>query len=475
VRSPPRPISTCVLVAAWLLLAGAARSDAPPAEHDLYRADVLAPVPARPPDEVQLLLPGAQGTWPEPIRSALEQRIRREWPAARIYGPVHSALGIWLEDSLVTAQVGGRVLVPVVDGGSLPIRGNLLLPESPRARRVVVLVDASASANALTSFASHNGEEVERVAILEAERRALDHLLQLLGRSDLELGVIAFGETTIPVAEPGLGHSELRARLERFRKESPRGEGRTDAVCALWTARDWLMATPEGVEREIIVLTDGELPHSGRFADCDGPAARRVPGAEQACRQRRNRSRCPASRELRSAEGSSDLAQLGAFLRQTRGELRITPLVFDHERPARVWEQLARRSGSNAVRVPSPQAVEAVLPALVSSRVRGVRARNATTGEETGDLLDPASRRFTGQLALQLGANDVELRVESERGLASLLRFRVYSEPGHLDAALERLRRENSELELRAHASGPSRPRPTSRWLDIRVPASGEF
>lgn len=460
-----------MLVAACLLLAGEARSGS---AADLYRADVLAPLPARPPDAIQLVAPGAPGPWPEAIRGPFEERIRREWPASQIYGPIHSALGIWLHDSLLTAQVGGRVLVPVIDGASLPIRGELVAPEPGRARRVVVLVDASASANALTSFAVDGGA-AERIAILEAERRALGHLVDLLGRDGLELGVIAFGETTVPVAEPGLDHAELRARLERFRTDRPRGEGRTDAVCALWTARDWLMATPDGVEREVIVLTDGELPHSGRFAECDGPSARRVSGAERACSERRNRSRCPASRELRSSEGSSDLAQLGAFARETRGRLRVTPLVFDHERPARVWEQLARRSGSSLVRVPSPQAVEAVLPALVSSRVRAVRVRNASTGEETQDLLDPVTHGFSGALALRRGANDVELRVESERGLAALLRFRVYSEPGYLGAELERLRSENLKLEARARELEPRSQKRASRQLDIRVPAAGDF
>jgi hypothetical protein len=464
-----------VLVAAWLLMAAAARADSrAAAAGDLYRADVLAPIPARPPEEVQLFAPDAPGSWPQAIRARFEERIRREWPAAQIYGPLHSSLGIWLQDSLVTAQVGGRVLVPVIDGASLPIRGRLVAPEPGRARRVVVLVDASASANALTSFAAAGGS-AERIAILEAERRALDHLVELLGSDRLEVGVIAFGESTIPVAEPGLDHDELRARLERFRAERPRGEGRTDAVCALWTARDWLLAAPGGVEREVVVLTDGDLPYSGRFAECDGPSARRVPGAERACNERRNRSRCPASRELRSSEGSSDLAQLGAFARETRGQLRITPLVFDHERPARVWEQLARRSGSNLVRVPSPQAVEAVLPALVSSQVRGVRVRNATTGQESQDLLEPASASFSGDLPLQRGANDVELRVESERGLAALLRFRVYSEPGHLGEELARLRSENVELEARARELQTLQRRPVSRRLEIRVPASGGF
>jgi len=468
VRSSPHWISACAGLAAWLLVANSVRSqsDLPPAA--TYRADALAPVPARPPEQIQILLPPGEAPWPTSLRMDFEQRIRREWPPARIYGPVHSSLGLWLRDPLVTAQVGGRVLVPVLDAAELALSGALELPQEGAARRVVVLVDASASANVLTPFVREDGA-AERIPVLEAERRALDHLVELLEERWLEVGVIAFGESTWPVAEPGLPLAELRARLARFRAERPRGEGRTDAVCALFSARDWLAATPDGVEREIIVMTDGELPHSGRFAECVGPSAQRVPEAAKACNERRNRSPCPARLPLAEAAGGSDLLQLAGFARSARDELRVTPLVFDHERAAGVWEQLAIRTGSRLVRVPSPRAVEAVLPALVSKRVRGVRARNATLGETTRDLLEADGRSFTGTLPLQRGANDVELRIEGDRGLAGLFRFRVYSEPGYLAAQLARLRDENAQLASRVRRLDGERP---EGRLDIEVPAA---
>src|SRR5262249_28278540 len=161
----------------------------------------------------------------------------------------HSSLGLWLRYPLVTASVSGRLLVPVIDGDQLRVAGALEVP-SQAARRVVVLVDASASANALTSFSGPEGSE--RIAVLEAERRALAHLVGL-AHHWVEFGVIAFGEGTWPVAEPGLAPAELERRMARFRAEHPRGEGRTDAVCALWTAWEWLEPTPPGVEREIVL------------------------------------------------------------------------------------------------------------------------------------------------------------------------------------------------------------------------------
>ncbi|HXZ85265.1 MAG TPA: hypothetical protein VEI82_07225, partial [Myxococcota bacterium] len=127
--------------------------------------------------------------------------------------------------------------------------------------------------------------------------------------------------------------------------------------------------------------------------------------------------------------------------------------------------------GSNLVRVPSPRAIEGVLPALVSSRVRGVFAHNATTGETSADLLEPHGSRFQGRLHLAPGANDVELRVQGDRGLAALFRFRVYSEPGELEQELARLRERNLELESRARQLAAPRPA-LRRELRIEAPAA---
>ena len=76
-------------------------------------------------------------------------------------------------------------------------------------------------------------------------------------------------ELTLFLREPGAPLETVRARLREFREARPRGEGRTDTVCALWTAVEWLDSTPRGVGREIVLLTDGDMPHSGRFVRCD--------------------------------------------------------------------------------------------------------------------------------------------------------------------------------------------------------------
>jgi hypothetical protein len=435
---------------------------------DGYRADVLEPVPAGVPDDVQILTGRGEESWPAPVAARFEEQVLREWPLGRIYGAVHSSVSVWLRYPLVTARVGGRVLVPVVDGRELSVEGLVDLPARETRRRVVVLVDASASANRLTPFAAADGT-VEHIPVIEAERRALDHLVDMLDTEWLEVGIVAFGETTQAVAEPGMPVSALRQRLDRFRRERPRGEGRTDTVCALWTAYEWLRETPPEVEPEIILLTDGEMPHSGRFVDCGGPYMRQSSSAQQACEARRNTSDCPARPELGQGGGTSDLVQLARFSRRVRGEMRITPLIFEPDRGARAYEQLARRAGSRAVRVPSPQAIDVALPALVSSRIRGVFFHNLSTGVATDDVFSRDTGRIGGQLALAEGANDIELRIHSDRGLAGLFRFRVYAQPGHLRRYLAVLRESNDALEARAaqqHGSPQQRGRLRSLKLE---------
>ena len=89
-------------------------------------------------------------------------------------------------------------MVPVVDSLRLPIEGALALPGGSGPRRVVILVDASASSNAHAHFYDPNGER-EEVPVIEAELRALDHLVDQLDGDWLEFGLIAFGEGTWPV------------------------------------------------------------------------------------------------------------------------------------------------------------------------------------------------------------------------------------------------------------------------------------
>jgi hypothetical protein len=415
-----------------------------PPRHEEYQADALAPVPTRTPEEIELLRGPDAGAWPGALEAELERNVRADWPADRVYGTVFANLGVRLRWPLVTAQAGGRVIVPLVESAELPIAGELELAANDGPRRTVVLLDASASANSRTRFGT------AQTSVLDAEWRALEHLLARSSGDWLELGVIAFGETTWPIAEPGASAAELHAALARFRGEHPEGEGRTDAVCALWLARDWLDATPDGVRREVVVLTDGDAPFSGRFAECDGRGRASSDEARAACEARRNLAPCPASHRFSRADGDSDAVQIASFARHVRGELVVHPLVFEADRSARMWRPLASQTNGRLVRVPGPEAIELALPSLVASRVERVVARNVTRGSESGDLLAPDRSRFAGALALVPGANDVELSVESDRGTAALFRFRVYSAPNALERFLADLRQQNRELALRA-------------------------
>ncbi len=441
-----RPLALLVLAGVCL---GASGQDGAGRFKTPYRADGRQAIAVGVPREVELLLPQGAPAWPAPARASLAQKIRREWVrvARKPYGTLHAGLGVWLDYPLITARAGRGVLVPVVDDAQIPIEGTLALLRPKGPRRIVLLVDASSSANARASFPAADGSS-EQVSVLEAERRALEHLVELLADDWLEFGLIAFGEGTWPIVEPGSSVQSVRDRLARFREEHPRGDGRTDLVCALSLARDWLRDTPKGVGREIFLLSDGDLPHSGRFTDCGFARKRGGKRAEASCLARRNQTRCPASRVSWRAGGRSDLVQLSAFARRVRRELTVYPLVFEPDRSARAYHELAQVTGGELVRVSSPQAIDVVLPALVAGRIQGVFARNERTGHETEDLLEPGGARFHGALPVLPGANDVELRVESDRGTAALFRFRIYALPHFLERYLAELRERNRSLEL---------------------------
>jgi hypothetical protein len=416
--------------------------------------------------------PGAH--WPEAVRREVGARIRAEWGAGNAYGPLRAGVGIWVAHPLVTARLDDRVLIPVVDGAELPVRGALALAASREPRRVAVLIDVSSSANAPTLFRRDGGGGGERVTVLEAERRALERLLGAIDAARVEVAVIAFGEQTHGVVPFGTPPADARAALDAFFRAHPEGEGRTDTVCALWTARDWLADTPRGVAREIVLLTDGDLPHSGRFVDC-GAARRGGRDAVARCDLERNRAPCPATSGPYASDGSSDLVQLVAFAGRARRELDVHALVFEGDRTAKAYRSLAETTGGQLARVPSAEAIEAALPALVGREIRGVWATNARTGETSPNLYDAGTREFDGALRLEPGPNDVELRVEGARGLIAHYRWRIYSLPGQLERYLAKLRESNAELavradeqrqELRARAADER-----GRHLDV-VPAS---
>ena len=153
--------------------------------------------------------------------------------------------------------------------------------------------------------------------------------------------------------------------------------------------------------------------------------------------------------------------------------MKHTRVLFEPDRAARAYRALAEATRGELVPIASPEAIDVVLPALVVGRVRGVFARNLHSGQETLDLLGADGRSFRGELPLRPGANDIELRVESERGNAALFRFRVHAAPGYLERYLAELRRGNRDLALRMddllHESRAQRVQTARRVLELEV------
>lgn len=416
-----------ILLALALLPCSASLADSLSRYYRAYPAEALEPVVGSRTPAVRLLPPGGPAAWDPSVRERLEERALEEWPPDRTYGPFATSVGLWLVHPLVTGRDGIRLLVPVTSSARVPLAGVVEIPSRPGLRRVVLLLDASSSANSPTLLRA-GSRGVEGVSVLDAERSGLRHFLELSGEAEgLEIGILIYGESTLPLAVPGTPHSRIRALLDAWTEAHPRGTGRTDVVCALETARDWLRDAPAGRTLEIALLTDGDLPHSGRFTAC----RQRAPAARSDCERRRNRTPCPASHRFLSRDGLSDVVQLERFARRARGEIEVNTLVFDPLRPARHYRELARATGGALFRVSSAEALDGWVAALLGRRIRGVYAENERTEERTGDLLDADTGRFEGSLGLAPGANDILLTVEGSTGPAALHRFRIYSESHH--------------------------------------------
>jgi hypothetical protein len=500
------PLAHGVVCALGLVLGatGSLRADAGVAvdgPHAPYRADLAPAVERDSPDEFELLRPPGARPWPAAVQEDLRRQVLDEWPGRSRYGTITSAVGVWLEFPLVNSLDDGRVVVPVLEETKLRVRGRLVIPRM-HASRIVILVDVSHSANAQTPLLGQDGS-IEHVPVLEAELRAADRLLNRIQRDrDLfghlpayeptEVGIIAFGEGTWEVLEPVESIERARARLADLGQRWDEGSERTDAVCAIRLAEEWLETTPDGAGREILILTNGDLPFSGRFTDCGAPRFRDE-ASRRACRETLNLSPCAASHRFDPEQGRSDVAQLFSFAREARGRVRVSPLLFQLEPPPRYFRELALTTSGQAVGIASEMAIEHALSELFEKgqpplAIQGVFARNLHTAEETENLLEAGGIDFAGTLPLEPGSNDVEVRIESDRGRIGLLRFRVYAARDPLRDFLTRIGDANRELEehldeliddTRTQMRAVSAPRELEVTLDTeaddgRPPSPGE-
>jgi hypothetical protein len=378
---------------------GTARATEPTDYLDpFYRADVLRSLPTGAPTGVSMIPPADDAPWPDVLRVALEERIRREWRSDRMYGALSARVAVWLRYPLVTANVNGRVVVPVLTTPLLPIEGRFDLSALRGPRRVVIVID-SPGAPAV---------------------RAIEPLLSSLVGDALEVGIVAAGEGAVPVAAPDLSSMRLREKLGAFAKSPPLSSRPGDLDCALALAEDWLRDTPSGSAREIVVL--------GAERDADVAAAP---------------SPCPFAQRA-AAEDKSQLAALGLRLRHA---VKVSALVLGSPIAAHPYRDRVAQTDGRLAQVASPDALGRALGALVMGSVRGVFARNLDTGGETGNLQTGAGGDFAGALALLPGANDVELRIESGPGTAALFRFRVYAADPTLQQLLAELAQQRQELD----------------------------
>lgn len=391
--------------------------------------------------EVLLLPEGGPDSWPADLRRDLEERVIAEWDESLEYGVVEPGVGARLQYPLVTARMGARVIVPVVEGHELPVRGELDLLFGLAQRRLALLVDTSSSTNAQQG---RSGGVADRP--FHAEWEAVERVYQVAAREPIDISVIAFGHRARAVVPPDTPVEDATAAVARYRKANPRGHGRTDSVCALWMGREWLEQAPDDVEKHLVILTDGAEPDSGRFPGCR--LAKKIGGgaAEWVCRLTRNRSECPAEHELDPKDGASDWDQVENFAEELPEEIHLHALLFGPGNDLERYELFADRAAGRSRTVLGPAAIDEALLDVVGHEVLGVYAMNETNGEQTRDILGRDGRGFEGVLSLDSGANDIILRVEKTDG-TTLFRFRVYAEPELRRDYLTDVRKANQALE----------------------------
>jgi hypothetical protein len=411
-----RPRVRAVLLLCCLAAAPVSATEPSAYLQELYRADVLRSLPTGAPTAVSMIPPADSPSWPAVLRVALEERIRREWQSDRMYGALSTRIAVWLRYPLVTANVGGRVLVPVLSQPELPIRGRFDLPALRGPRRVILVIDSGT----------------------DTAQRAIEPLLASLVGESLELGIVAAGEGAIPVAKPDISGVRLRPKLEAFAAGRLPMRHPGDLECALALADDWLRDTPSGLTREIVVIA----------ASRPAPA----PGTKPVT--------CPAAERLAAEEGS----QLAALGRRLRHAVKISALVLGPLPDAQPYRARVEQSDGQLGNVASVEALQRELALLVLGSVRGVYARNLHTESQTGNLQRGGSGEFEGSIALVAGANDVELRVESGPGTAALFRFRVYAADPKLKQLLAELAEQDRALQAQNGSLldrlGPVRPAP---------------
>ena len=469
-RQLPSVKSSCAALplVIFLVAAGPASLDRrSPSEG--VRVDLLAQIPAGVPSRVWArTAPGV--SLPQDLRRALEQQLLAEWPAAPAYGSLEGGVALTLEPPLGNFSLAGGVAVPIVAGAPLEIAGRVGRAVDAERRRVVIIVDASASSNAPVEEAGQGAGSVLAIE-REALRRVLESLPRLNQRETLEVGIVAFGETTWEVAQPTSDYPALLAALDEFEAAHPVGHGRTDTGCALWPAFERLDHRNPGTDNEIVLLTDGDLPHSGRFLDC---SARRSERERRVCMARRNRTSCPAPARVRSKGRSSDLRELNRLTRLFAGRARVSPVVFQASRRTNAYSRLARGTRGTAIEATSIGALTTALGPSVLGRVDSVLAQNLTSGTRASDLLGPDGV-LSGALPLVAGANDVELFVDAGMGRSARYRFRVYSASREVEEYLQALRSRNLALQARLDAlQGEARRRSSARRATRRVEVVAE-
>jgi hypothetical protein len=441
-----------VLLAACFLRSFA-RADPP-------RADQLPRLEAGKPAGLLPLRDAQDRRWPSSVEAYLSEQILEDWDEDLAYGALESRVGVSLDYPLVNTRSDGTVVVPIVQTDLLDVRGHVTVPSGGGARRIVLLVDLSESSNQRTPVRGPSGG-IEQISVREGAIRTALQLARRLMRERSEYGhlldyrateltVIGFGDQSWDIVPPGTDLPDAIQRLEVLAAKGMDGSGRSDAVCALRRAADWL-ATDGGTRRDVVLLTHGDLPFSNRFTDCSRHSDPRI---EMRCWQELNRSECAAEEALDPERGHSDIGQLFALARETRPRIRIFPVLFQNTRPPRFIREIASHTGGLLIRVGQERGIESAVRRLLvyespGLQVKDVAVRNLQSGVVRESAVEGDGASFACAIPLVAGPNDIEVDVRSWQGSLARYRFRVQAQSDPLSDFLAHVRTLNRDLEDR--------------------------
>jgi hypothetical protein len=377
--------------------------------------------------------------------------------------PAEPAVRVRLESPLPGARVEGYVHQARITGSALANAAD------PQTFDVMIVLDVSYSTRA-ASGGDVDGDGVVGVdpiaeglggmfpadvrstdpddSILAAQVRAARKLLEGLDPGRVRVGVITFSGEVDPATGERLSETQQDAELEM---------PLTGDYGAVRAALDGVLARgPHGATN----FGAGILLAVSELSGLSGARSQPRPGAKRVVLFLTDGlPTFPIGKGTVVDPGDEEFALQAADLAHTAG-ISINSYALGPEalKYNRATTELARRTGGVYTPVQRPDDVIALLAGTTFSNVEDVVLTNLTTGEFSSDVRLAPDGSFTGYVPVREGRNRVRivaLASDGTRGQVELELEFALSKLGSRDtpAELERIRRQNRELEIKRRSA----------------------